>query len=243
MFIKGKSRTSGLSMPELMVAMTILFVVSTFVMSMFVTGARQTGQATQNQDLESLVRLKVSELREANFSTLANIGPTAFPPPNDRFQFQVELLTMPGEATTDARIVQVTVTHPEFGSRTGRTVRSNVVVDPGAVAWEKFGCGACHSLPAGGYPDDSVLLPLGPIPTTPGFDGPRPIPPGPGGLEAYIRDSIDNTLGYRAYDPLTEGAMSTFDVQGSDPAYTPGAAGSMSTQEIADLATWIRKLQ
>ena len=239
----------GLSMPELMVAMTVLFIVSTFIMSMFVTGLRQTGQATQNQDLESLTRAKVSELSQMEWSALIALPQITqnFPVPYDAYSWKLEFSPLQGESINESRVCEVTVSHPDYGIRTGRTVRCNIVIDPGKAAWDKFGCDACHSLPGAGY--DNGLLPLGPVPVgDPGFDGPRPVAPGPNGLKNYIKDSIDNPTGYNAYDPATEGVMQVFYVEG-DPLYDPSSsdafvrANSMSNAEKDALATWITTFQ
>lgn len=237
-------------MPELMVAMTVLFIVSTFIMTMFVTGLRQTAQATQNQDLETLTKAKVSELSQMDYALLdGQAGTAPLPAPNDDYTCTVAFSPLEGEVLANARVVEVTVTHPDYGTRTGRTVRCNIVIDPGKAAWDKFGCGSCHSLPAAGY-DLAGMLPLGPIPVgTPGFEGPRPVPPGPGGLETYIKASIDNPTGYNAYDPDVEGTMSDFYIEGVDPEYDPSSsdsfvrANSMSNAEKDALATWIATFQ
>lgn len=239
----------GLSMPELMVAMTVLFIVSTFIMSMFVTGLRQTAQATQNQDLESLTKAKVCELSQIDYGMLdAQAGTAPLPAPNSEYICTVAFSALDGEAMADARVVEVTVTHPEYGTRTGRTVRCNIVIDPGKAAWDKFGCGSCHSLPGAGY-DLPGMLPLGPIPVgDPGFDGPRPIPPGPTGLQDYIKDSIVDPTGYKAYDPDEEGVMQDFFMEG-EAEYSPNdpdqfiRANSMSNAERDSLATWISTFQ
>jgi type II secretory pathway pseudopilin PulG len=249
-------KNRGLSMPELMVAMTVLFVVSSLIMSMFVTGMRQTAQATQNQDLESLTRQKLSELREMDYALLdGEAGTEAFDPPYQEFQSTVTFTPLQGETLADARVVEVSVTHPDYGTRSARTVRCNIVIDPGKAAWEKFACGSCHSLPGAGY-EDPTMLPLGPIPVgDPGFAGPRPIPPGPGGLETYIRDSIVDPTAYEAYDPLVEGTMTNFYVEGEpnpapgDPPYDPNNSdefirlNSMSDEEVDAMATWISTFQ
>lgn len=239
-------------MPELMVAMTVLFIVSTFIMSMFVTGLRQTGQATQNQDLETFTKAKLSELAQMDYGMLDAEAAVDQPlPGHPGYRYTVAFSALETEALADARVVEVTVTHPEYGTRSGRTVRCNIIIDPGKAAWEKFGCAECHSLPGAGYidpvPPASAYIPLGPIPVgTPGFDpGDRPIPPGPNGLETYIKDSINDPAGYKAYDPLVEGSMSNFYVEGVDPEFDPASTddfirgNSMSQAERDALATWI----
>ena len=245
-------------MPELMVAMTILFVVSSFIMSMFVTGMRQTAQATQNQTLEALTRQELGKLRVMPFASLdAEAGTHAFPAPLQDYEYEVEFRPIAGEAITDAKICEVTVTHPEYGIRSGRVFRANANIDPGRAAWEKFDCGSCHFLPNAGLQDSGagVQISLGPIPSTPGFDGPRPIPPGPNGLETYISESITNPKNYRAYDPNVEGLMTNFYVENepspepSDAPYDPNspdpfvAQNSMSEAERDAIATWVATMQ
>jgi hypothetical protein len=243
-------------MPELMVAMTTLFVVSTFIMSMFVTGMRQTAQATQNQDLETLTRQELGKLRAMPYTSLdAEGGTHPFPAPLDDYEYTVDFRTIPGESLADARICDVTVSHPSYGQRTGRVFRANANIDPGRAAWEKFDCGTCHFLPNAGLQDQGVgvQISLGPIPTTAGADGPRPIPPGPTGLEDYIKQSITQPDLYMAYDD--QGNMQNFYVENEpspavgDPPFEPDstdpfiAQNSMSEAERDAIAAWIVQMQ
>lgn len=238
----------GLTMAEVMVSITVLFVVSSFIMGMFVMGARQTAQATQNHDLASLTRTKLSEVQSLKYGDLDGIPTTGnFPAPNDGFSFRIDFSVVDGQDLADARIVEVTVSHPDYGTRSARTVRADASIDPGKEAWEKFGCGACHTLPAGGYPDLAGRRTLGPIPVA----GPPARPVGPGGLEEYVADSIRDPMLFEAYTagpPDNAGFMQDFIIEG-EPGYDPNstdpvtAANSMSTQEVEALATWITSLQ
>lgn len=242
------SQKRGLSMPELMVAMTILFVVCSFVMSMFVTGMRQTAQATQNDELESLVRTEIGKLTQVPFADLVDSsGP--MDAPYEDYNREVSLSGVPGEDPDKVKVVEVTVSHPEYGSRSGRTVRCDIIIDPGKAAWEKFDCASCHSLATAGYAEG--IYPLGPIPTADGFDGPRPIPAGPNGLRDYIREAILNPEDYRAYDA----AMQNFYIEGEpnpvpgDPPFDPNNVdefirkNSMSEAEMDALADYIASFQ
>ncbi len=231
-------------MAELMVGMTILFVVCTFVMSMFITGLRQTAQAPQKQDLETLARLKVGEFRVVEFSQLdAQTMSGNFAAPYERYQFDVAYRPLPGEDLSDARVVEVTVSHPDYGQRSSRTVRSNVQENPGRAAWEKFDCGACHSLPAAGYPEAAALVSLAPIQVA---DPANPRPIGPGGIAEYIEQSVRNPNEFIAYSDL--GTMQNFYIEGESD-YNPTseddfiAANSMSNEELQALVTWISEYQ
>ncbi len=231
-------------MAELMVGMTVMFVVCSFVMSMFVTGLRQTAQASQNQDMESLMRQKVGEFRVIDFSQLDSQTMSGnFPPPHQAFHFDVIFKPLAGEDMSNARVVDVTVTHPDYGQRNARTVRANVQVNPGRAAWEKFDCGACHSLPAAGYPEATGLVSLAPIQVD-DPDNPRPI--GPGGIREYIEDSVRAPDDFIAYSDM--GVMQDFYVEG-DAEYDPDspdefvAANSMSNEELQALSAWISEFQ
>jgi type II secretory pathway pseudopilin PulG len=242
-------------MPELMVAMTILFVVSTFIMSMFVTGMRQTAQATQNQQMETLVREKLSELRVMSYGSLnAELGAHTFAAPNADYQYTVAFWPIDGETMADARVVEVTVTHPEYGTRSARTVRSNFVRNPGRDAWDKFGCGTCHYIPSAGLPDTGlgVQIDLGPIPVN-DPSNPRPVPPGPDGVKEYIKNSIMNPTDFLAYDD--QGSMQDFYIEGEpnpapgDPPFDPNSSdvfvadNSMSQAEVDAIANWLSQYQ
>lgn len=235
---------SGLSMAELMFAMTVMFVVCSFVMSMFITGLRQTAQASQNQDLESLTRQKVGEFRVVEFSQLDSMTMSgSFPDPHQAYRFDVVYAPLAGEDMSNARVVDVTVTHPEYGRRNARTVRANVQENPGRVAWEKFDCGACHSMPAAGYPEGAALVSLAPIDVD---DPSNPRPIGPGGITDYIEQSVRDTNSFIAYDDM--GTMTDFYVEG-EPEFDPDssdefvAANSMSNEELQALAAWISEFQ
>lgn len=231
-------------MAELTVGMTVMFVVCSFVMSMFVTGLRQTAQASQNQDMESLMRQKVGEFRVIEFSQLDSQTMAGnFPTPHQAFHFDVIFKPLAGEDMSNARIVDITVTHPDYGRRSARTVRANVQVNPGRAAWEKFDCGACHSLPAAGYPEATGLVSLAPIQVD---DPANPRPLGPGGISEYIEDSVRNPDDFIAYSDM--GVMQDFYVEG-DAEYDPDsedefvAANSMSNEELQALAAWISEYQ
>lgn len=242
--MKQRRHQKGLSMAELMFAMTVMFVVCSFVMSMFITGLRQTAQASRNQDLESLTRQKVGEFRVIEFDQLdSQTMSGSFPAPHQSYRFEVAYRALPGEEMSDARVVEVTVSHPEYGRRNARTVRANVQKNPGQAAWEKFDCGACHSMPAAGYPAGTGLVSLAPIDVD-NPSNPRPI--GPGGITAYIEQSIRDTNSFIAYDDM--GTMTDFYVEG-EPEFDPDssdefvAANSMSNEELQALAAWIADFQ
>lgn len=234
----------GLTMAELMVGMTVMFVVCTFVMSMFVTGLRQTAQAPQKQELETLARLKLGEFRVMEFSQLDSQTMTGtFAPPHEQYHFDVTYRQLPGEDMANARVVEVSVSHPDYGQRNARTVRSNVQENPGRAAWEKFDCGACHSLPAAGYPEAGTLVSLAPIQVD---DPANPRPIGPGGISEYIEQSVRDPNSFIAYSDL--GIMQDFYIEGEsdyDPASDDEfvAANSMSNEELQALVTWIAEYQ
>ncbi len=257
-----RSSLYGLSMPELAVAATILFVVSTAIMTMFVTGLRQTAQATQNHDLENLTRRKLAELRVLPYPQLAAQAglDLPFPSPLDDYRFSIALSPVPGEDPTRTAVVEVSVTHPEHGTRSARTVRCDVVVDPGQAAFEKFGCVQCHSLPQAGSPTDRYRVPLGPIiPTsTMDYQG-RGMPnntPSEGDWRAYIADSIRDPGAVDPFAGSSEGAdlsyttmVGEFYIEGQDPEFDPDstdpvvASNSMSAAEVDAMATWLAQFQ
>lgn len=231
----------GLSMAEMVFAMTLLFLVATFVMSMFIQGSRQMAQAAQNHDLASLTRTKLTEIRAMPFGDLDSLpgAPTGFPAPNDQFTYSVQFLDFNGEDQAVSRTVELTVSHPTYGSRVVRTVRSLVQPpDPGQVAWEKFGCATCHSIPSAGYPDDGYMIPLEPI----GALNPGVTRPGP--WDSYISESVQDP---NAFDPFPAGGgvfendvMLDYNVEG-DASYDPNTG--VSSQELSDMAAWIATFQ
>lgn len=254
----------GLTMAEILVATTILFVVSTFIMTMFVTGLRQTRQASQHQDMENLMQLKLAELRLIEYddlSTQVASNATFSPPPDDdRYRYSVTLTPVPGEDPSSVTQVNLTVTHPEFGVRTARTVRCDIDIDPGLVAFRKFGCDVCHSLPQAGLPVTPDLVPLGPITPTSTTDyvG-RGLPsndPTAAEWEAYIIESVSFTAATDAYTSSAEGAslvfpvmIDSFLVEGVDPTFDPNSAdpaianASMTSEELQSIATWLAQYQ
>lgn len=259
-----RSSLFGLSMPELAVAATILFVVSTAIMTMFVTGLRQTGQATQNHDLENLTRQKLAQLRVIPYTQLAtqvaSDAPFSPPLPDARYRYSVVVTPLAGEDPVRTAVVEVTVTHPDHGSRSARTVRCDVVVDPGQAAFEKFGCVQCHSLPQAGSPTDRFRVPLGPIvPTsTMDYEG-RGMPnntPSESDWETYIEDSIRNPGAVDPFAGSAEGAdlayttmVGEFYVEGVDSEFDPDstdpvvAANSMSAAEVQAMGAWLAQFQ
>lgn len=259
-----RKNSRGLTMPEVMVAMTILFVVSSFIMTMFVTGMRQTGQATQNQDLENLTRKKLAELRVMPYAQLGSEVVTDAPfspaPADDRYRYSVSLSPLPGEDPARTTIVQVTVTHPDYGVRTARTVRCEVIVDPGQAAFEKFGCVQCHTLPQAGAAASTDRVPLGPITPTSttdyagrGLSGPNP---SNAEWESYIAQSVADPGAVNAYagsaqetDLIWTDMVGEFYVEGVDPEFDPAstdpviASNSMSSTELNAIATWLAQFQ
>lgn len=235
-------RPRGLSMIEMMFAMVILFLVGAFIMNMFATGSYQLAQAGKREKLEGLSRSKTSELRLVDFLALAPTPtPVSFPPPDNAYQYQVTLSNFGSYPPTEARLVDIAVSHPTNGTIRTRLVRWNVPpLDPGQVAFNKFGCASCHSLAAAGYPPGPTLVPLDAI----GVAGnPRPFQTDPSiTLNAYIVDSVVNPGGFDAYPNggglgYSDLTMTPFQVEGYSATYDPSM--DVSAQEMTDLANWV----
>lgn len=232
----------GLTMIEMVFAMTILFLVGSFVMSMFVTGSRQMAMASQNQDLATVTRTKLTEIQSMPFANLNSLPttPTALPAPHNDFRYSVSFSAFNGEDINTSKQVELTVTHPTFGSKVVRTVRTLLPPpNPGKDAFDKFGCAACHSIPSAGYPDAPGFIPLEPI----GALNNGVTRPGP--WEDYIAESISDP---NAFDPFPAGgttgleddAMLDFSVEG-EATYDPNYG--ISAQELDDMAAWIATFQ
>lgn len=78
----------GLTIPELMLAMFLMFITAAFVMNLFILGARQTANVSQTSELVSYSNSKVSELLTAPFPS---VGPSSgyFDPPANEYSFKV----------------------------------------------------------------------------------------------------------------------------------------------------------
>ena len=237
----------GLSMLEMVMAMTVLFLVGAFVMNMFVQGSRQMAKAANREKLTSLARAKVSEMRLMDYVDLDGATLSgSFPAPDDGFQYQVSYSDFQGYPQTEARTVTIAVSHPTHGRTVTRIVRSNVPpLDPGQVAFNKFGCATCHSLPAAGYPAAAGLVPLDQVGQI--GDAPPGWPnPSAADFENYVTTSISDPT---AFDPFPTGSgspyealtMTDYKYQGVDPDYDP--AVDVSIQEGTDMAVWLRGLQ
>lgn len=235
-------------MLEMVFAMGLLFLVGAFVMNMFVQGSRQMAKATNREKLSSLARAKASEMRLLAFADLDTISTSSsFPAPNNDYNYTISYSDFVPYPQTEARIVTVAVSHNEHGRIVTRLVRSRVPpLDPGQVAFNKFGCSACHSLPAAGYPAGPDLVPLDSIGS---LGVPRPFGPSPttAQLESYIVDTIADP---NFFDPFPAGigspyetlTMTDFKYEGEgDPTYDPSV--DVSLQEGIDIATWIAGLQ
>ncbi len=238
----NSQKRRGLTMVEMVFAMTLLFLVGSFVMSMFVTGSRQMAMASQNQDLASVTRTKLTEIQSMPFADLASLPttPTALPAPYDQFSYSVSESSFNGESPAVSKQLELTVTHPTFGSKVVRTVRTLVPPpNPGKEAFDKFGCAACHSLPSAGYPDGPFMIPLDPI----GDLNDTVTRPGP--WQDYIAESVADP---NAFDPFPAGGttglendvMLDFSVEG-EPSYDPNVG--ISAQELNDMAAWIATFQ
>lgn len=233
-------RTRGLSMIEMMFAMVILFLVGAFIMNMFATGSYQLARAGKREKLEGLSRSKTSEMRLVNFSALTSTTGN-FAAPDNAYQYQVTLSNFGSYPPSEARLIDIAVSHPNNGTIRTRLVRWNVPpLDPGQVAFNKFGCASCHSLASAGYPPGPTLVPLDAI----GVAGnPRPYQTDPSiSLNSYIVDSVVNPGGFDAYPDggglgYSDLTMTAFQVQGYSPGYDPTV--DVSAQEMTDLANWV----
>jgi Cytochrome c len=232
----------GLSMLEMMFAMVVLFLVGAFVMNMFVTGSHQLVRAGKKEKISGFLRAKTSELRLLEYAQLDPLSATGnFGPADPDYLYRIDYSAFESYALSEARVVEVTVSHPEIGEIKNRLVRSAVPpLSPGQAAFNKFGCASCHSLTSAGYAAGPTLVPLDQI----GVSGnPRPYQSGSGTLEDYINNSLTDPGGFDAYPDVTPAVgfsnlvMTYIPVEGSDPAYDP--ATGVSSQEMSDLTEWI----
>ena len=231
----------GLSMIEMMFAMLVLFMVGVFVMDMFVGGSRQMVRASKSEKMNSLLRAKASEWRQMNYGLLDSTPRSGtFPAPDDDYSYNIEFDDFDGLPQTEARTVTITIVHNESGQMVSRLSRSRVPdLHPGQVAFDKFGCASCHSVPSAGYPAYDSAVPLDNI----GAGGnPRPFQTDPSvTMEDYVIESMVDPQDFIAF-PLedTLGPMLELNYEGHDPAYDPET--DVSADELSDLADWITGL-
>lgn len=225
----------GLTIPELMLAMFLMFITAAFVMNLFILGARQTANVSQTSELVSYSNSKVSELLTAPFPS---VGPSSgyFDPPANEYSFNVT--TQPNFGSDpNLTVVEVEVRHTTHGTRNTRFLRSKLPPkDPGQAAFERLACWSCHSLPSMGYADAPGLVPLTGIGSRPaGWTG---------GLapDAYVEQSVRDPALVDNYGG-TYGAMQIY-FEETDPLYDPvnNPANSVSDAEITALGNWLTSL-
>lgn len=131
-------------MIEVVVALFILFLASSFVMSMFIVGGKAVASTEDGMRLNSLLQTKMDEVMSTRYDRLPSLVTpgTAFPRPNQDFKFSV------AAEPFEPRVQKVTVKviGPDGRERSWSSLRSEDPRRLGEVLYEGFGCVGCHSL-------------------------------------------------------------------------------------------------
>ena len=108
--LKYLGNERGLTLSEMLVAITILGVAVIGLMGMFSTAQMNYIGAGKETKALNLAQQKVEEVRSKKWATIANEPLTNFPSPNNQYKYKVDVET-PG---VDIKKVTVTVTF-KFG--------------------------------------------------------------------------------------------------------------------------------
>lgn len=179
-------------MLELVMAITLLFLSASFVMSMFITGSRVPQHVDHNQRMDMLAQAQMDKvIAQGSYATTT--GPFPCPTPFSGVVEQVDASTFDSGFGPDAVVVTVRVTDPEGQMRELRTIKTNTPPPaPGySLIVNDLTCLSCHSMQAyGGGATVGSTTGSAPAWTRAGLEASAAAAGVP--LDTYIRQSVRN---------------------------------------------------
>lgn len=215
---------------ELALAMFIVFIATSFLMSLFVAGNRAFVRQGENSTRISLAQAKMDEVMAVPYTSSARIlglaGSGTFPAPFDKYSWVVAV-SSDFNGDPDVNRVTVDVTSPN-GARTtlqGLRSRPPSTIAPGEALYEAWGCVGCHGLYYASNPAMSVPGSTAIIAPSHNMIGDRGSPVAGLTTVEYIKQSVRDPSAYVV------------------PGYSPYMAGlPLTTMPDADLdvlAQWL----
>lgn len=151
----------GLSLLELMLAMGLLYLCASFLMSMFVVGSRAPERMNEQAIADVLAQQKMDELVSKDLTIVVYADSGTFGP--DRPDYRFDLSTAPAGFDPLVTLVTLDVLGPSGARTTLHALRPpNPAPSAETILDAAFGCTACHRIPgmASSWPDDSMAPPL-----------------------------------------------------------------------------------
>lgn len=144
-------RSRGLTMLEMVMAIALLFLSASFVMSMFITGSRVPQHVEHNQKMDMLAQAQMDRVI-AEGSYFTTTGPFPCPTPFTGTVTETSANSMDSDFQPDALIVTVRVSDGAGQFRELKTIKTNAPPPaPGySLIVNDLTCLTCHSMQAYG---------------------------------------------------------------------------------------------